>query len=75
MRGFNLNTFAWVVFVCLASVLTMVAINTLTMKIDNWKIQNRDNYANWMLCSAVCVLIAQGCVQFISPFAEGSGIP
>jgi chloride channel 2 len=53
----------------------MVAINTLTMKIDNWKIQNRDNYANWMLCSAVCVLIAQGCVQFISPFAEGSGIP
>lgn len=37
--------------------------------------QNRDSYLIWVGSSLLLLMIAVSCIQFISPLAEGSGIP
>jgi len=37
--------------------------------------QYRQNYFVWMFSGLLFVMLAQCCIQYISPLAEGSGIP
>jgi chloride channel 2 len=75
MRKIYIEQFLWLIGLSVVASATALFVDESVYAFNGYKLHYRDNYFYWMAASLFFAGCAQACIQYISPLAQGSGIP